>query len=233
MSVWITSLLGEPETKLNVSSSHIRSTSSIRKQSCPQDHLDNVHFNTASHQLWHSNRHSSSNVRLLRSYLPTFIQTQNQLCQPSEDLPEGLFLLVQVHSHPSHKERRDAIRATWGSVVKKFDNYLHIGLVFLLGLSPTSEETNQSVMKEGRLYRDIVQANFSDTYRNLTVKSIVGLEWNNEYCCNTKCTLKTDDDVYFNMTYLVRILQNYPISQKVLLSFNIHIYFLQVYPTVI
>ena len=162
---------------------------------------------------WHAKHlRSSSKVpqKLLDFYHPEFTQAQEHLCQPSEDVPNGLFLLVQVHSHPAHKERRDAIRATWGSVVRNFNSQLHIGLVFLLGLSNISQEINTAVYREGKLYRDIVQGNFSDTYRNLTMKSIMGLRWTSTFCCNTKYTLKTDDDVYFNMSLLMSFLRSLP-----------------------
>ena len=147
---------------------------------------------------------------LLDYYLPEFILAQEHLCQPSEDVPNGLFLLVQVHSHPAHKERRDAIRATWGSVVRNFNTQLHIGLVFLVGLSNTSHEINSAVFREAKLYRDIVQGNFTDTYRNLTIKSIMGLHWTSTFCCNTRYTMKTDDDVYFNISLLMSFLQSLP-----------------------
>ena len=156
-------------------------------------------------------RHSSDiQQNLLDFYLPEFIVAQEHLCQPSEDVPNGLFLLVQVHSHPAHKERRDAIRATWGSVVRNFNSQLHIGLVFLVGLSNVSQEINSAVRREGKLYRDMVQGNFTDTYRNLTIKSIMGLHWTTTFCCNTRYTLKTDDDVYFNTSLLMSFLRGLP-----------------------
>lgn len=162
---------------------------------------------------WHATllrRSSKIPEKLLDFYHPDFLLAQEHLCQPSEDVPNGLFLLVQVHSHPAHKERRDAIRATWGSVVRNFNTQFHIGLVFLLGLSNVSDEINSAVQREAKLYRDIVQGRFLDTYRNLTIKSIMGLRWTSTFCCNTKYTLKTDDDVYFNMSLLMSFLQSLP-----------------------
>ncbi len=151
-------------------------------------------------------------------YSPEFLQTQEHVCQVTEDVPDGPFLLVQVHSHPAHKERRDAIRATWGAVTRNFDSRLHIGLVFLLGLSNISRDLNLSVLREGRLYRDIVQGSFADTYRNLTIKSIMGLRWTNAFCCNTRFVLKTDDDVYFNMSLLMAYLQGLPRQRGILVG---------------
>ncbi len=157
-----------------------------------------------------STLHAGVSARQLDYHQPRFIQRQEHLCQRTEDVPDGLFLLIQVHSHPAHKERRDAIRATWGSAARQFNTRLHIGLVFLLGVSNISQEINHAVTREGKLYRDIVQGSFADTYRNLTTKSIMGLHWTNTYCCDTAFVLKTDDDVYFNISLLLSFLQGLP-----------------------
>ncbi|KFO23118.1 beta-1,3-galactosyltransferase 4, partial [Fukomys damarensis] len=50
---------------------------------------------------------------------------------------------------------------------------------------------------------DIVQAAFQDTYRNLTLKTLVGLHWASTHCPKARYVLKTDDDVYVNVPELV------------------------------
>ena len=197
-------------TRLGTVLRRVVSTYTIKMDNKAAEGLESIEI--CKKETWQPVR-SNSKVppqKLRELYHPEFILAQEHLCQPSEDVPNGLFLLVQVHSHPDHKERRDAIRATWGSVVRNFNTQLHIGLVFLLGLSNISQEINSAVHREGKLYRDVVQGNFSDTYRNLTIKSIMGLHWTSTFCCNTKYTLKTDDDVYFNMSLLTSFLKGLP-----------------------
>ena len=117
------------------------------------------------------------------------------------------YLLVLVHSHPSHKAQRDAIRDTWGKIRKDFDAPLQVRLVFILGLSE-SDLPLAGPKRESKLYRDIVMGTFVDSYRNLTLKSIFGIQWAVEYCTNVKYVLKTDDDTYFNLPPLLQHLQS-------------------------
>ena len=113
------------------------------------------------------------------------------------------YLLVLVHSHPSHKAQRDAIRDTWGKIRKDFDAALQVRLVFILGLSESDLEL-KGPKKESKLYRDIVIGTFMDSYRNLTLKSVYGLQWTKDYCPQAKYILKTDDDTYFNLPALLQ-----------------------------
>ena len=73
----------------------------------------------------------------------------------------------------------------------KFNNSL------LEGSSPNCNQTK--LYEEARIYDDIVVFDFLDTYRNLTTKTIVSLNWVfNAY--NTGVFLKLDDDALFNVT---------------------------------
>ena len=54
------------------------------------------------------------------------------------------------------------------------------------------------IYEEEKLYNDIVMFNFLDTYLNLTIKTLVSLNWAvNTY--NTQMFMKNDDDVIFNV----------------------------------
>ncbi|KAH3838621.1 hypothetical protein DPMN_112030 [Dreissena polymorpha] len=56
---------------------------------------------------------------------------------------------------------------------------------------------------------NIIQANFTDTYRNLTYKAISGLRWAQENCPNTTYVLKTDDDIVVDIHRVVRLMKAY------------------------
>ena len=67
-------------------------------------------------------------------------------------------------------------------------------------LPGTCRNCNQTKLREeAKIYDDIVVFDFLDTYPNLTIKTIVSLNWIfNVY--NTDLYLKVDDDVLFNVT---------------------------------
>ena len=75
--------------------------------------------------------------------------------------------------------------------------------MFLLGNPPSSPIAQ--IRKENDLYHDIVQEDFIDSYRNLTVKSIMALKWATEHCKNAKLIFKMDDDTLVN-TVMARYL---------------------------
>jgi hypothetical protein len=145
-----------------------------------------------------------------RDYNITYLLNPPHMCTTNTD-DEGptsnnpLYLIVVVHSHTSHIAQRDAIRDTWGKARRDFDAPLQVRIVFILGQSE-SDLALTGPKKESKLYRDIVLGTFMDSYRNLTLKSLFGLQWVLEYCEDAKYILKTDDDSYFNLTSLLHLL---------------------------
>ena len=131
-----------------------------------------------------------------------------------------IYLLIIVHSHPGHKRRRNAIRETWGRAVKNYDvTSRQVALVFALGL-PRDYDEYRSVQKEARLYRDVIVWDFTDDYRNLTLKSLAGFSWAARHCANATFLMKADDDIYLNVPYLIDVLSAYPTSSLILGSLN-------------
>ena len=119
-----------------------------------------------------------------------------------------LFLLVYVHTNPTHFDRRKIIRETWGNVtVYQLHLNVIVRVVFIVGLS--DDATNEALIREAEQYGDIIQARFTDTYRNLTFKATSALRWVTNYCSNTKYVLKTDDDIFVNMFSLIERLQGF------------------------
>lgn len=124
-------------------------------------------------------------------------------CQGLEDL----FLVVFVHSAPSHFDKRRAIRETWGnaSALQEATAELMV-LVFMVGCTD-DVQTQEALVRESRLYGDLVMGNFLDSYRNLTYKHVMGLKWVTYFCQNARYVLKADDDVFmdlFQMTSYLR-----------------------------
>uniref|UniRef100_H2XRS7 Hexosyltransferase n=2 Tax=Ciona intestinalis TaxID=7719 RepID=H2XRS7_CIOIN len=101
------------------------------------------------------------------------------------------FLMVfLVHSGAPHFEHRQVIRETWGSSGKRLSK-----LVFLLGKSDNTTVQSQ-VLEENNVHGDILQADFHETYRNITLKAIMGLKWVVKYCPRAAYVTKVDDDMF-------------------------------------
>ncbi|XP_073511220.1 beta-1,3-galactosyltransferase 5-like [Phyllobates terribilis] len=117
----------------------------------------------------------------------------------SADLPElacqsDLGLLILVTSHTSHHASRSAIRKTWAQKTKGSIHPWQV--VFLVG-RPVDVMLDWHMHKEHEIYRDILMGNYVDSYRNLTLKVMHGINWAVERC-QPAYILKTDDDCYIN-----------------------------------
>ncbi|CAC5420971.1 unnamed protein product [Mytilus coruscus] len=129
-----------------------------------------------------------------------------------------VFLLVLVYSATYKLDKRQVIRNTFGSI-SKFDNK-HIEYVFVLG--QTMNDTQQKeIEQEGVKYRDIIQGNFIDSYRNLTYKRVFSLFWVNRFCNNVTYVIKIDDDITINIPFLIPYLSNKQKKTKVLECFTV------------
>ena len=120
-----------------------------------------------------------------------------KMCSAKRNLTLIAFVPISVSNFKS----RLAIRHTWAN------NNLFNGLrvVFLTGLSKEAK-VNRNLAIESEIYGDIVQADFQDTYKNLTIKTVMGFKWIAEFCNNTKFVLKVDDDVVVNTHFLLKYL---------------------------
>ena len=111
---------------------------------------------------------------------------ENSICGNSTNID----LLVYVHSSPSNFNRRNNIRKSWANRLL----FPGIRLIFILG-SSEKKIIGQLNQEESNKYGDIIQSDFLDNYRNLTLKSFMAIRWVYKYCHQAKFVLKTDDDV--------------------------------------
>ncbi|EDO33326.1 predicted protein, partial [Nematostella vectensis] len=119
----------------------------------------------------------------------------------------NVFLLAAVHSCHESFSMREAIRLSWGNQ----ENAINKGkwtwkTVFFLGQS-SDDEKNQLLRLEAARYKDIVIGDFLDTYRNLTLKTILILRWAKKHCPQAQYILKTDHDCFVNVLPLMRLLR--------------------------
>ena len=117
----------------------------------------------------------------------------------AEHMPiDGILLIL---SSPDNFLQRQTIRETWADarVVKDFQRnpFYNVKHVFILG-TPLYKSTQSRIEVEHRLNRDIVQQDFKDSYQNLTLKTLMGLDWAQSMCPTARYVIKVDDDVYLN-----------------------------------
>ncbi|XP_044010402.1 beta-1,3-galactosyltransferase 1-like [Aphidius gifuensis] len=110
------------------------------------------------------------------------------------------FLNIIVPSGLDQKDRRVAIRQTWGS--KKRIN---------------DKEIVDLVKQEANEYGDIIQESFIDSYYNLTIKVGMMFKWIRNNHPDTKYIVKADDDVYIDVPKLLKNLSEHENRSKELL----------------
>lgn len=108
---------------------------------------------------------------------------------------EKVSCLVIVHTAANHFLRRVRMRTTWLNSTHYSPESVRV--VFLLGLVPDAI-TQHKIEQENKLYKDIVQGYFLDSYRNLTHKGVMGYKWISEHCMNAEIVAKIDDDAFIN-----------------------------------
>ena len=110
------------------------------------------------------------------------------------------YFLTLVHSAPGNFIKRQVIRKTWASpdIIKK----LNIRVVFIVGMTNDSA-VDQEISREDKEHKDIVQGNFVDSYRNLTLKHLAGYKWTIRFCNSTRFVMKVDDDAFVDVFKIV------------------------------
>ncbi|XP_077532230.1 uncharacterized protein LOC144144597 [Haemaphysalis longicornis] len=114
----------------------------------------------------------------------------------------ALRVLYYVHTTPEHAEQRDFLRTTIGN--SKVAAFVNSSLVFFVGTTP-DRKLSKKVHTEAEKHGDVVQLDFIDTYRNLSLKFIGATKWllaNNCLNPTERVLVKIDDDVMVNIFLL-------------------------------
>lgn len=80
-------------------------------------------------------------------------------------------------------------------------------MAFLTGLS-NDTKTNKLIKSENKIFADIIQGNFLDTYRNLSYGLLIAWKWIQNDCPKAKYVLRVQDDVVLNTFNLRKFLFN-------------------------
>ncbi|KAK6195351.1 hypothetical protein SNE40_000801 [Patella caerulea] len=119
-------------------------------------------------------------------------------------------IVIMVLTQHEHLLERTAIRETWGSVAKNKPwpgRRLHgeVRMIFLLGKS-TNSTLNSQVRDEAKITKDIVQADFQESYYNLTFKVLMGFKWVKTFCPETQFVMKIDEDTFIDVPRILNLL---------------------------
>ncbi|KAJ0065606.1 hypothetical protein NL108_013637 [Boleophthalmus pectinirostris] len=122
------------------------------------------------------------------------------LNEPLKCKDSAPFLVLLIAAEPGQTEARNAIRQTWGNESAA----MGLGFVrlFLLGMGKSSSQG--SIEEESRIHHDIIQQEYQDTYYNLTIKTLMGMNWVATHCPHVSYVMKTDSDMFVNTEYLIQ-----------------------------
>lgn len=130
----------------------------------------------------------------------SYILNPHEFCTNVDEV----FLLVMIASASWEFNRRELIRRTWAS--QKGHDGEEIKYIFFVGNDhrPTNQ---QKLQEEFNLFGDLVEEDFDETYKNLTLKTIGQLKWVTYFCPNAKYGLHIDDDVFGQINEISTYLQ--------------------------
>uniref|UniRef100_A0A3B4TR21 Hexosyltransferase n=1 Tax=Seriola dumerili TaxID=41447 RepID=A0A3B4TR21_SERDU len=67
-----------------------------------------------------------------------------------------------------------------------------------------------SLEDESRNHGDIIQMSFQDSYQNLTIKTVMMMNWLETHCPKASYVMKVDADIFVNVFYLLSWLRSSP-----------------------
>ena len=103
-------------------------------------------------------------------------------------------LLISVKSNIANIVKKLSIRPTWVSI-----NIPEIRVIFTLG---TSADIQGFIIKEEKLFDDILQGDFPDTHANNMYKTVMTYHWIVDKCVNTSFYFFVDDDFFVNVNLI-------------------------------
>jgi beta-1,3-galactosyltransferase 2 len=148
----------------------------------------------------------SNNLKLADDHKYNFIiNPGSEFC---EDTRNVIQLLTLVIVEPNDFDKRSIIRSVWL-------DFSRARTLFLVGKSIEDDSVNEKLKYESKVFQDILQQDFVDTYLNQTYKTMMGIEWASKYCKNAQFILKIEASTVVNVGALEKYLdeqfnQTYP-----------------------
>ena len=129
-------------------------------------------------------------------------------------------LVILVMSLHNMTSQRQAIRDTWGSVSNSYswpnsNQHFSIEVFFVFGINKISS-LNTAVAMEAAEKKDVIVAQFDDSYFNLTIKVLLAFKWTRDFCSTAKYVMKVDEDTYINIPKFVDLLHSQQMNNTIL-----------------
>ncbi len=153
------------------------------------------------------------NGEMTNNHLPAKISIVKHNPAICRDNP-ALQYIIYVHSAPGNIERRKILRSTWASNTLFKDK--RTATVFMVG-TPKDRKDQDIIDREFDQYGDIVQGDFVEHYKNLTLKGIMGLQWTATFCNTATYALKSDDDAFVNIFQLMALAEQHKDKSRLML----------------
>ncbi|KAG7307958.1 hypothetical protein JYU34_006579 [Plutella xylostella] len=133
-------------------------------------------------------------------YQESFKHARPELCARGGFEHHALLL---ISSAPEQYGTRMLQRARWAHL----QPHHKLAFSFFIG-TPEDDSMQQTIDHEADLWRDVIQGNSVDSYRNSTLKVFSIFEWILDYCPVVPLLIKADDDSHINTTKLFELLPN-------------------------
>ena len=131
------------------------------------------------------------------------------MCRQFKEVP----IIFAVLSRTDDVAERDFLRAHWN----EYMGGREVPRVFVLG---TSEDPQRMklMQKEFAEHGDLVVSDFTDTYNNLSLKTLSALHFVSTNCREARAMLKVDLDVLVHVPRLMHLLDSVDLSDAVILG---------------
>lgn len=125
-----------------------------------------------------------------------------------------VFMLILITSYVGDVQLRRKLRELLPQ--QQLDD-LKVKRLFLLARPPPRSQLHdkkyvgidmKEIYVENQNFQDILMGDFIESYKNLTFKHLMGLEWAATFCQNARYVLKQDDDVIVDYLQLLGLLRN-------------------------
>ncbi|GAB6022812.1 hypothetical protein CHUAL_006910 [Chamberlinius hualienensis] len=118
---------------------------------------------------------------------------------------ENVHMLIVIGSHPQHRSLRNVLRKTVGQPM--IDGKI-IKVVF--GFGYLTNFTEQLLLEaESEMHKDVIQGNFIDSYRNVTLRDLMSLRWAWKFCPQARLIMRLDDDTSVDIYTMFGIAEKY------------------------
>lgn len=125
---------------------------------------------------------------------------------------EKVVILYVIKSALKHRKRRDVIRKSWGWESRFSD--VVIRRIFVVGITENDDSMQAKISEEQFRNKDMVQAEFIDTYYNNTIKTMMSFQWVIQNCPKAQFIVFSDDDMYISTKNMLKFIRN-PFNRRV------------------